>query len=109
MKDLTQVSIPRHIVELSSFLALSMLLQTLYFLVALYFVSSLGGAVIAGVGLAGNLMMVILAGTQMLGVGTTSLIAQAAGRKDRDDAQAVFDQSCILTLLAGVVVFSGGM
>ena len=109
MKDLTQGSIARHLVELSAFLAASMLLQTLYFLVDLYFVSSLGGAAIAGVGLAGNLMMVILALTQMLGVGTTSLIAQAAGRRDRDDAQAVFDQSCLLTLLAGAFVLGGGM
>jgi Na+-driven multidrug efflux pump len=109
MKDLTQGSITRHLVELSSFLAVSMLLQTLYFLVDLYFVSGLGGPAIAGVGLAGNLMMVILALTQMLGVGTTSLIAQAAGRRDRDDAQAVFDQSCVLSLLAGGLVLGGGI
>jgi putative MATE family efflux protein len=109
MKDLTQGSIPRHLVELSSFLAVSMVLQTLYFLVDLYFVSSLGGAAIAGVGLAGNLMMLILALTQMLGVGTTSLIAQAAGRRDRDDAQLVFDQSCLLTLLAAASVLAGGL
>ena len=109
MKDLTQGSIAKHLIELSSYLAVSMLLQTLYFLVDLYFVSSLGGATIAGVGLAGNLMMVILALTQMLGVGTTSLIAQAAGRRDRDDAQIVFDQSCLLTLVTATVVFIGGM
>src|SRR5678815_4474261 len=47
MKDLTQGSITRHLVELSSFLAVSMLLQTLYFLVDLYFVSGLGGPAIA--------------------------------------------------------------
>lgn len=44
----------------------------------LYFVASLGGLAIAGVGLAGNLMMVILGVTQTLGVGTSSLIAQTA-------------------------------
>jgi putative MATE family efflux protein len=109
MKDLTEGSIPRHLLELSSFLAVSMLLQTLYFLVDLYFVSGLGGPAIAGVGLAGNLMMVILALTQMLGVGTTSLIAQAAGRRDRDDAQAIFEQSCLLSMLAGGVVLAGGI
>ena len=109
MKDLTQGSIPRHLFQLSSFLAVSMLLQTLYFLVDLYFVSSLGGAAIAGVGLAGNLMMVILALTQMLGVGTTSLIAQAAGRRDQADAQVIFNQSCVLSLFAGALVLGAGM
>lgn len=90
-------------------MAVSMLLQTLYFLVDLYFVSSLGGAAIAGVGLAGNLMMVILALTQMLGVGTTSLIAQAAGRRDQSDAQAIFDQSCLLSLIVGGGVLAFGL
>lgn len=109
MKDLTKGSIARHLIELSSFLAVSMLLQTLYFLVDLYFVATLGGPAIAGVGLSGNLMMVMMALTQMLGVGTTSLIAQAAGRRDRDDAQAIFDQSCLLSVLIGAVVLVGGI
>ena len=109
MKDLTQGSIFRHLLQLSSFLAVSMLLQTLYFLVDLYFVSGLGGAAIAGVGLAGNLMMIVLALTQMLGVGTTSLMAQAVGRRDPADAQAVFNQSCLLSLLAGALVLAGGL
>jgi putative MATE family efflux protein len=109
VKDLTQGSIPRHLIELASFIAVSMVVQTLYFLVDLYFVSSLGGPAIAGVGLAGNLMMVILALTQMLGVGTTSLIAQAAGRRDPSDAQSVFDQSCLLSVLLGFAFLLCGL
>lgn len=108
MEDLTRGSITRHLVRLSSYLAISMLLQTLYVLVDLYFVAGIGGAAIAGVSLAGNLMMVVLALTQMLGVGTTTLIAQAAGRRDQPDAQAVFNQSCQLSLLAGAIVLAGG-
>ncbi|MFN7922869.1 MAG: MATE family efflux transporter [Bryobacteraceae bacterium] len=109
MQDLTHGSIPKHLVRLSSFLAVSMLLQTLYFLVDLYFVSNIGGAAIAGVGLAGNLMMIVLALTQMVGVGTTSLIAQAAGRKDQADAQSVFDQSCQLSIVIGLAMLAVGM
>jgi putative MATE family efflux protein len=105
MKDLTQGSVARHLIGLAGFLGVSMLLQTLYFLVDLYFVSALGGATIAGVGLAGNLMFVTLALTQVLAVGTTTLIAQAAGRKDQADAQAIFNQSCLLSLLTGLGVF----
>lgn len=86
-----------------------MILQTLYFLVDLYFVSSLGGPAIAGVGLAGNLMMIVLALTQMLGVGTTSLMAQAAGRRDQADAQAVFNQSCLLSILVGAGLLTAGL
>jgi putative MATE family efflux protein len=97
------------LLSLSAFLAVSMLLQTTYFLVDLYFVSRLGGPAIAGVGLAGNVMFVTLALTQMLVVGATTLIAQAAGRRDAADAQAVFDQSCALAGACGLLVFTGGL
>src|SRR5215831_7853385 len=104
MKDLTQGSVTRHILNLSLFIAVSMIFQTLYYLVDLYFVSRLGKEAIAGVGLAGNLVMVVVALTQMLGVGTTTLISHAAGRKDQARAQLVFNQSFLLSALAGVAV-----
>ena len=104
MKDLTQGSVTRHILEMSVFLAVSMAFQTLYYLVDLYFVSRLGPEAIAGVSVAGNLMMVVLALTQALGVGTTTLIAHAAGGKDRPRAQVVFNQSLVLSLLVGTAV-----
>jgi Na+-driven multidrug efflux pump len=39
MKDLTQGSIPRHVIEMAVPLAIGMLVQTLYLLVDLYFVA----------------------------------------------------------------------
>ena len=77
MKDLTQGSVIRHLLHMAAFLAVSMLVQTLYLLADLYWVGRLGKEAIAAVGVAGNLMMVVMALTQMLGVGTTALIAQA--------------------------------
>ena len=88
MKDLTAGRVGGHILQLSTFIALSTLFQTLYFLADLYFVGRLGKEAIAGVALAGNLMMLVLALTQSLGVGATSLIAQALGRKDRRAGRA---------------------
>jgi len=93
MHDLTQGSISKHIIQLAVPIAVGMLFQTLYFLVDLYFVARIGGAAIAGVGAAGNLTFVVMALTQVLGVGTVTLIAQAVGRKDHDDANLVFNQS----------------
>ncbi len=104
MKDLTQGSVTKHILELSAFIAVSMIFQTLYYLVDLYFVSRLGKEAIAGVGLAGNWMLIVLALTQMLGVGTTTLISHAAGQKDQRRAQLVFNQSFVLSLLVGAAV-----
>ena len=57
-------------------------MQTLYLLADLLGLDVSAREAIAAVGVAGNLTgMIVLALTQMLGVGTTALISQAAGRK----------------------------
>ena len=109
MRDLTQGSVTWHVLHLAVFMAVSMVFQTLYYLVDLYFVSRLGKEAIAGVGLAGNWMLIVLALTQMLGVGTTVLISHAAGRKDQPRAQMVFNQSFVLALLVGTARGGAGL
>lgn len=110
MKDLTQGSIPKHLASLSIFIAASMVFQTLYYLVDLYFVGHLGSAAIAAVALAGNLMLVVLAITQALSVGTTTLVSHAVGRKDLERANLVFNQafvlSCVVGAAFGIVAFA---
>jgi putative MATE family efflux protein len=104
MKDLTDSSIVRNILQMALPIAAGMFFQTLYFLIDLYFVAGLGDAAIAGVGAAGNVMFVVFAVTQVLGVGTVTLISHAAGRKDQADANLVFNQS--LSLAACCAVFT---
>jgi Na+-driven multidrug efflux pump len=106
MKDLTTGSVTRHLVHMSAFLAMSMAVQTLYLLADLYWVGHLGKEAIAAVGVAGNITMIVLALTQMLGVGTTTLIAQAAGRKDQVRAELVFNQSFVMSI---VIAFALGI
>jgi putative MATE family efflux protein len=102
MKDMTEGSVTKHLLHMSAFMAVSMFVQTLYLLADLYWVGRLGKEAIAAVGLSGNLMMLVLALTQMLGVGTTTVISQAAGRKDQPKAELAFNQSIILSLLVGL-------
>jgi len=108
MHDLTQGSITQHLIKMAVPIAVGMLFQTLYFLVDLYFVAHIGDAAIAGVSAAGNLTFVVMALTQVLGVGTVTLIAQAAGRKDHDDANLVFNQSLLIASLCAAVTVVGG-
>jgi putative MATE family efflux protein len=89
-------------------IAAGMIFQTLYYLVDLYFVSHLGDAAIAGVSLAGNVSFVILALTQMLGVGTVALVSHAAGRKDQPAANLIFNQSVLLSAILGVATLLAG-
>ena len=103
MKDMTQGSVTRHLLHMASFMAVSMVVQTLYLLADLYWVGRLGKEAIAAVGLSGNLMMLVVALTQMLGVGTTTVISHAAGRKDQKGAELAFNQSIILSLFVAAI------
>jgi putative MATE family efflux protein len=103
VEDLTTGSISRHLLKTSGFMLVTMAFQTLYFLVDLYWVGRLGKEAIAGVGIAGNLNFIVLAITQMLAVGTTTLIAHAAGRKERQQAQDVLTQSLLLAAFIGAL------
>ena len=103
MEDLTTGSISRHLLRTTSFMLVTMVFQTLYFLVDLYWVGRLGREAIAGVGIAGNLTFIVLAITQMLAVGTTTLISHATGRKERERAQQVLTQSLLLAAFIGGV------
>ncbi|MDB4981090.1 MAG: efflux family protein [Myxococcales bacterium] len=103
MNDLTTGSLARNLLRTTSMMLVGMVFQTLYFLVDLYFVGRLGKSAVAAVSLSGNLMFLTLALTQMLGVGTTALVAHAAGRKDPEQARLVFNQSQLLALVVGGV------
>jgi len=104
MKDLTQGSIVRQILVMAAPIAAGMIFQTLYFLIDLYFVAQLGDVAVAGVSAAGNAAFIVLAMTQVLGVGTAALIAHAVGRKDKADANLVFNQSIALSATVGLAV-----
>jgi putative MATE family efflux protein len=101
MQDLTQGSISNHLFKTASFMLVTMVFQTLYFLVDLYWVGRLGKEAVAGVGVAGNLTFIVLAISQMLGVGTTTLVSHAAGQRNHDRALLIFNQSQLLSIIVG--------
>jgi putative MATE family efflux protein len=106
--DLTKGPIAGHIARLAAPIAAGMIFQTLYYLVDLYFVARLGGTAIAGVSAAGNAQFIILALSQVLGIGTMVLIAHASGRKDREDANLIYNQSLLMAAVcAGLTLVAG--
>ena len=109
MQDLTQGSITKHLLKLAGFMMFTMVFQTLYLLADLYWVGRLGKETIAAVSVSGNLMMVTIAVTQALSVGTTTLISHAAGRKDSERVQHVFNQSLVASTATGVLFLGVGM
>ena len=109
MQDLTTGPVTRHLLKTTSFMLVTMVFQTLYFLIDLYWVGRLGTAAVAAVGIAGNLSFIVLALTQMLGVGTTTVVSHAVGRKDHSQALLLFNQSQVLAMVTGVVVLIVGL
>src|SRR6267143_2229236 len=103
MQDLTTGPVTGHLLKTTSFMLVSMVFQTLYFLIDLYWVGRLGTEAVAAVAIAGNLTFIVLALTQMLGVGTTTVVSHAAGRKDKDQVLLMFNQSQVLAMVTGVV------
>src|SRR5687768_13722065 len=109
MQDLTTGSVTRHLLKTTGFMLVTMLFQTLYFLVDLYWVGRLGKEAVAGVSVAGNLTFIVLAATQMLAVGTTTVVSHAVGRKDREGAIFVANQSQGLGIACGLLFFAIAM
>jgi putative MATE family efflux protein len=101
VQDLTSGSLTGHLLKTTSFMLVSMVFQTLYVLIDLYWVGRLGTDAVAAVGLSGNLMFIVLAATQMLGVGTTTLVSHATGARNRERANLIFNQSQVLSLVVG--------
>lgn len=104
MRDLTQGSITAHLLGMAAFIGLSLIFQTLYFIVDLYFVARLGNAAIAGVSAAGNVFFLGLAAAQLIAIGVMALVAQAVGRKAEAEANLFSDQGLSMSLLFAVLM-----
>ncbi|BBN83486.1 MATE family efflux transporter [Pseudoalteromonas sp. A25] len=99
MQDLTKGPIAKHIVTMALPIAIGMLIQTLYFIIDLYFVGHIGGAALAGVSTAGNLFFFVMALTQVFNVGCATLVAHAIGRKDKPLANKIYSHALFYALL----------
>ncbi|MVT78654.1 MATE family efflux transporter [Bradyrhizobium cajani] len=108
MKDLTDGSIVRHILAMAPPIMVGMVTIMICQLVDLYFVSGLGDAAVAGVAAAGNAGFLVNALMQVLGIGTVALMAHAVGRKDRQDANLIFNQAVVLSMLFGLLTLVMG-
>jgi putative MATE family efflux protein len=109
VQDLTTGPITKHLLRTTSYMLVIMVFQTLYFLIDLYWVGRLGTSAVAAVAIAGNLAFIVLALTQMLAVGMTTVVSHAVGQRDLPQANALFNQGQLLCTLAGVLFLVCGL
>lgn len=103
MQDLTKGNISKHIVAMAVPIAIGLFIQTLYFLVDLYFVGQLGSEAIAAVSSAGSIFFFVMALTQVLNIGCATLVSHAVGRKDQNEANHICNQTLALASWATLV------
>ena len=108
MRDMSKGSFLGHILGVSFPVAVALLAQTLYVLVDLYFVSRLGSHAVAGVNAGGIVYFFVMGLTQIISVGTVSLMSRSIGAKNWANTSATFSQSTLLSLILAMFLLTAG-
>lgn len=105
-KDLDYTSIPlnKAILYLSVPMILEMVMESLFAVVDIYFVSDLGEAAITTVGLTESVVIFIYAIGIGLSMATTAIVARRVGEKNRDGAALAASQSVIIGIAISIII-----
>ena len=103
-QDYTTGSLNRAILLLAVPMVLEMVLESLFAVVDVFFVSRLGADAIATVGLTESVLTLVFAVGLGLGMSTTAMVARRIGEKDPDGAAVAAVQAVFLGLIASVVL-----
>ena len=103
-QDYTTGSLNRSILLLAIPMVLEMVLESLFAVVDVFWVSRLGANAIATVGLVESLLTLVFAVGMGLGMATTAMVARRVGEKDSDGAAVAAVQAIILGLCVSLAL-----
>ncbi len=103
-QDYTTGSLNRSILLLAVPMVLEMVLESLFAVVDVFWVSRLGPNAIATVGLTESVLTLVFAVGLGLSMSTTAMVARRIGEKDTDGAAISAVQAILLGLLASVIL-----
>jgi len=106
-QDFTRGPIDRAILLLAVPMVLEMAMESVFAVTDIYFVSHLGAAAVATVGLTESLLAVVYALAMGLAIGATAVVARRVGEKDPEGAAHAAAQSVVLG--AGVAAVLGAV
>ncbi len=109
-RDFTKIPLSKAIILLSVPMVLEMIMESVFALVDIFFVSRLGADAVATVGITESLMTIIYAIGIGLSVGTTALVSRRIGEKRPEEAsmaavQAIFTGIVVSLLFSAVGLF----
>ena len=99
-QDFTEGKLSRAILLLSIPAVLEMIMESIFVIVDIFFVSKLGSDAVATVGLTETLLTVVYAISLGLATATTSLVSRRIGEKKHDQAS----RTAVQAILTGVIV-----
>jgi putative MATE family efflux protein len=103
-QDYTEGSLNRSILLLAIPMVLEMVLESLFAVVDVFWVSRLGADAIATVGLTESVLTLVFAVGMGLGMSTTAMVARRVGEKDPDGAAISAVQAIFLGFIASFVL-----
>ena len=108
-EDLTRGRLSRAIVLLAIPMVLEMVMESVFAICDVFFVSRLGADAVATVGLTESLLTLVFSLAIGLSMGTTALVARRTGEKDPEGASVAAAQAILIGLLASVVLGAVGV
>ena len=108
-EDFTRGRLSRAIVLLAIPMVLEMVMESVFAICDVFFVSRLGADAVATVGLTESLLTLVFSLAIGLSMGTTALVARRTGEKDPEGASVAGAQAIFIGLFASVVVGAVGV
>src|SRR3954469_16658212 len=109
-RDFTQGSVSRAVLVLAVPMVLEMVMESVFAVTDVFFVSKLGASAVATVGLTESWLTLIYALAMGLAIGTSAMVARRTGERDREGAARAAMQGILLGLgVALVVGVAGGL
>ncbi len=103
-KDLTQGNILKTLIVLALPIMFGMFMQTAFNIIDTIFIGSLGADALAAVAITFPVVFIFIALASGLGIGSTTLVAQAIGAKNLRKADNIAEHSLLLSLASGIII-----
>ncbi len=108
-RDFTKTGVGKAIFILSVPMVLEMVMESVFAIADIFFVSRLGADAIAAVGLTESVMTIVYSAAAGLSVATTALVSRRIGEKNIREAGSAAMQSILLAILVSLLIAVPGV